>query len=56
MRYKKLGNNKIGVSAIGQGTMGVGGFFTRDATNDAPQVEPLKRELIGDTGEKSRSI
>ena len=45
MHYKKLGNTKIRVSAIGQGTMGVGGFFTRDATNDASQVELLKKGI-----------
>lgn len=42
MEYKQLGKTGIRVPAIGQGTMGVGGYFTEDSTKDDFYVDMLK--------------
>ncbi|MCX6262329.1 MAG: aldo/keto reductase [Bacteroidia bacterium] len=42
MLYKCLGNTSTAISAIGQGTMGIGGFFTRDAFSDGQYIEALQ--------------
>jgi len=42
MKYKQLGKTGIQVSAIGQGTMGIGGAFTEDSTRDDFYIDILK--------------
>jgi diketogulonate reductase-like aldo/keto reductase len=42
MLYKYLGNTCTAVSVIGQGTMGIGGFFTRDSFSDGQYIEALQ--------------
>ncbi len=42
MRLKELGNSGVKVSAIGQGSMGVGGNFSPDKSKDAEQVSALR--------------
>ncbi len=41
MKYKKLGNSRTEVSAIGQGCMGLGGAFKKDVSRDDATVEAL---------------
>jgi aryl-alcohol dehydrogenase-like predicted oxidoreductase len=45
MRTVVLGNGGPQVPSIGQGTMGIGGFFERDGGNDADFVDRLKLGL-----------
>lgn len=45
MKYKHLGNTKIKVPVIGQGTMGIGGYFTKDATRDDFYVRMLRKGI-----------
>lgn len=45
MEYKQLGKTGIQVSAIGQGTMGMGGYFTEDSTRDGFYVDMLKKGI-----------
>lgn len=42
MEYKQLGKRDVLVSAIGQGTMGIGGYFTEDSARDDFYIEMLK--------------
>ncbi len=42
MKYKNLGKTKTKVPAIGQGTMGIGGYLARDARQDEAQLKALK--------------
>jgi len=42
MEYKQLGKTGIQVSAVGQGTMGVGGYFAEDSTRDDFYIDMLK--------------
>jgi aryl-alcohol dehydrogenase-like predicted oxidoreductase len=45
MEYKRIGNMDCGISAIGQGTMGVGGYFTKDSTRDDFFVDMLREGI-----------
>ncbi len=42
MEYKQLGKTFDRVSSIGQGTMGIGGYFTKDLTRDDFYVDMLR--------------
>ena len=42
MKYLKLGNTGPAIPAIGQGTMGIGGYLTRDAGRDEAQINALR--------------
>lgn len=42
MKYKQLGRTGTEVSTIGQGTMGVGGYFTEDSSKDDSCINTLK--------------
>ena len=42
MKYKKLGNTNIQVPVIGQGCMGIGGYFSRDSSMDSSYINALK--------------
>lgn len=42
VEYKQLGKTDTRVPAIGQGTMGVGGYFTEDTTKDDFYINMLK--------------
>jgi diketogulonate reductase-like aldo/keto reductase len=42
MKYLKLGNTGTVIPAIGQGTMGIGGYLTRDTGRDDAQVNALR--------------
>jgi len=42
MKYKKLGKTHTKISAIGQGCMGIGGYFSKDSLQDDNQVKALK--------------
>jgi aryl-alcohol dehydrogenase-like predicted oxidoreductase len=42
MKFKALGATGISVPAIGQGTMGIGGRFERDASSDAECIRLLR--------------
>ncbi len=42
MKYKQLGRTGTQISVIGQGTMGVGGYFTEDSSKDDFYIDMLK--------------
>lgn len=42
MEYKQLGKTDVLVSTIGQGTMGIGGYFTKDSTRDDFYIEMMR--------------
>jgi len=42
MEYKQFGKTGTYVSAIGQGTMGIGGYFTEDTSRDEILIDNLK--------------
>lgn len=42
MKYKTLGKTNTVIPVIGQGTMGIGGYLTRDARLDENQINALK--------------
>ena len=42
MEYKRLGKTDTLVSAIGQGTMGIGGYLSRDSLQDDKHVKALR--------------
>ncbi len=42
MKYKTLGNTSQKIPAIGQGCMGIGGYLSRDSSQDDNQVNALK--------------
>jgi diketogulonate reductase-like aldo/keto reductase len=42
MKYLKLGKTETLIPAIGQGTMGIGGYLARDAGRDGAMVEALR--------------
>lgn len=45
MQYKTLGKTNTSIPAIGQGSMGIGGFFTKDSSNDDFFVDLLKKAI-----------
>lgn len=45
MQYKPLGNTNILIPAIGMGTMGIGGYFSRDDSNDNHAINLLMRGI-----------
>ena len=45
MKYKRFGRTDTTVSAIGQGTMGIGGYFNRDSHKDDFYIDMLKMGL-----------
>ncbi|SJZ34654.1 Predicted oxidoreductase [Trichlorobacter thiogenes] len=45
MQYKQLGNTNTLIPAIGMGTMGIGGYFSRDDTNDNQAIKVLKQGI-----------
>ena len=42
MRYKELGKDHIKIPVIGQGCMGIGGYFSKDLREDDRQVRALR--------------
>lgn len=42
MKYKKLGKKDVRIPAIGQGSMGIGGYLSRDSLQDGNQIEALR--------------
>lgn len=45
MKLKSLGLSSVQVPVVGQGTMGVGGYYQRDVTHDAAWVQLLRRGI-----------
>jgi len=45
MKYKPLGKSGELISALGQGTMGLGGYFSRDTANDSQVVKLLQKGI-----------
>ena len=45
MKYKKLGKTSISIPSIGQGTMGIGGFFSKDTSNDAECIRLIRSSI-----------
>src|SRR5271157_4227416 len=46
MKYKKLGTSTVNVPAIGQGCMGIGGYFSSNTENDQEQIDTLKYAIL----------
>ena len=42
MRYKKINHGEPEISVIGQGTMGIGGYLTRDESRDEDWIKTLR--------------
>jgi diketogulonate reductase-like aldo/keto reductase len=42
MKYKELGKKNTKIPAIGQGTMGIGGYLSRESRQDEAQINALK--------------
>ena len=42
MRYKKFGSTNIEIPVVGQGTMGIGGFFDEDLSSDQTAIHAIK--------------
>ena len=42
MKHKKLGKKDVRIPAIGQGSMGIGGYLSRDSLQDGNQIEALR--------------
>ncbi len=45
MQYKQLATHHINIPAVGMGTMGIGGRFTRDESHDDQMVQSLERGI-----------
>jgi aryl-alcohol dehydrogenase-like predicted oxidoreductase len=46
MKYKKLGTSAVNVPVIGQGCMGLGGYFSSNTENDQQQIDTLKYGIL----------
>ena len=42
MKFRPLGTTSVSVSVIGQGTMGIGGFFSKDTSNDSESIRCIE--------------
>lgn len=45
MQYKQLGSTHKLIPAIGMGTMGIGGYFSRNETNDSQAINLIKQGI-----------
>lgn len=45
MIYKELGNTNIKIPSIGLGTMGIGGYFTKDVSKDNFYIDIIRRSI-----------
>ncbi|OGQ05072.1 MAG: hypothetical protein A3F82_02425 [Deltaproteobacteria bacterium RIFCSPLOWO2_12_FULL_44_12] len=45
MKYKKLGNVDVQVSVVGQGCMGLGGYFSKDCSQDQLTINLLQKGI-----------
>lgn len=45
MKQKQLGRNTLMIPAVGQGCMGIGGYFSPDFSNDAALIDTIKLGL-----------
>jgi len=45
MIYKKLGNTNTEISPIGLGTMGIGGYFTKDVSKDNFYIDTIRESI-----------